>query len=361
MKIGMLGGGQLARMFALAAYPLDIEIVCIDPKPDTAAKKVTNVIQCSFDQFAVIDKHFYGVDCVSYETENLPIDCVEIIANNYPLCPNIKALRITQDRLYEKNFLRQLKIPVADFLPIDNRDDLKKAIEQFNFPVILKTRRSGYDGKGQMIIHNHRDADHAWEIFSSHLLIAEMLVPFTFEVSLISVRSHEGDVIFYPLILNEHKNGILRKSMAPYVDAVLQNYAEKYSVTILEALDYVGVMTIEFFCVNGTLIVNEIAPRVHNSGHWTIEGADTSQFENHLRAITKLPLGSTKPKGFSVMYNLLGRKQSMENFLKIPGLHYHWYGKLPAPMRKLGHLTLCADDEKTLAINESRIISSGLE
>ena len=345
MKLGILGGGQLAKMLANAAHPLGIEIICAEKTLDCSAKSHAKIIS---QDFSDIDLHFKHLDCVTYETENLHLDFVAPISNRYLLLPNLEALKITQDRLLEKNFLNELKIPTVRYESVETLDDLKKAVEKFNFPLILKTRKSGYDGKGQKIIRDWNDAKTGWEILSSYPLIAEAFISYDFEVSLISVRNKKGDILFYPLALNHHQDGILRISEAPFENPTLQTLAENYARLVLEKLNYVGVMTIEFFSKDSTLIANEIAPRVHNSGHWTIEGSDTSQFENHLRAILDLPLGSTRIKEFSTMINLLHKKPDVKRLLAIPGLHYHWYGKEERANRKLGHVTLGHPDREIL-------------
>jgi 5-(carboxyamino)imidazole ribonucleotide synthase len=349
VKIGVLGGGQLAKMLALAGYPLGIELICIDPAKECSAQQVTKVIRADFHDLDKINQAFAGVDCVTYETENLPYDEVKLIAEHYPLLPDTKALKITQDRLLEKNFLTELKIPTAQFRTINNWEDLQAAITELKFPLILKTRQSGYDGKGQWVITNEDDAHKAWHQKTTDALIVEAFVPYQFEASLIFARTKTGDIAFYPLILNQHEQGILRVSQAPFKDVALQKLAEEYALLISKELNYVGVMAIEFFCVNHQLMVNELAPRVHNSGHWTLEGAVTSQFENHLRAIAGYPLGSTEPTGFSTMINCIGREPTIENLLCIPGLHYHTYGKSPRANRKLGHITICANSVKKLS------------
>ncbi len=351
MKIGILGGGQLAKMLALAGYPLGINVICIDPALGCSATQVAKVVPSSFHDLEEISKHFHDVDCVTYETENLPYDAVLPIANRYQLVPGIQALKITQDRLYEKDFLNELHIPTAQYRQIDHWNDLQEAIAPLHFPLVLKTRRNGYDGKGQFVIANEADAKNAWEQAGSQLLIAEAFVPFQCEVSLVFARGHSSDVVFYPLTLNHHQQGILRYSQAPYLNTNLQTTAQNYAVAIAEKLNYIGVMAIEFFCINDSeLIVNEIAPRVHNSGHWTIEGAVTSQFENHMRAISGLPLGCTDTHGYSTMINCIGQEpNNLQAILSIPGLHYHTYGKSPRAHRKLGHITICAEDQQQLA------------
>lgn len=344
MKVGILGGGQLARMLAISAIPLDIEIICIDPNTNCSAKQVTRVMHCDLDDVDKIDEYFHNVDCITYETENLPIDSVNRLANKYKILPNIKALEITQDRLYEKNFFSELNIPTVEYFQVETWSQLKESIEKAHFPVVLKTRRNGYDGKGQIVIKNWDEAKKAWELMQEKSLIIEKFIPYNFEVSLISVRNSRGEILFYPLVLNKHKNGILRTSEAPYINMALQNEAQKYAVSILEKFNYIGVMTIEFFCLNDTIIANEIAPRVHNSGHWTIEGAKTSQFENHLRAIVGLPLESTEVKAYSLLVNLLGNVPDINNLLKkFPNLHFYDYQKSPRKNRKVGHLTFTSD------------------
>jgi 5-(carboxyamino)imidazole ribonucleotide synthase len=349
VKIGVLGGGQLAKMLALAGYPMGIEVVCIDPTPDCCAKQVTSVIHANFNDYAAIHKHFKDVLCVTYETENIPIDATLPIANDYKLLPTIDALKITQDRLYEKKFLAELTIPTVQYRQIDQPDDLRCSINELGFPLLLKTRRNGYDGKGQLVIKNDIDAKMAWEEASVKDLIIEAMVQFEFELSLLFARDSLGNMAFYPLTLNHHQHGILRVSEAPFLNHELKETAEQYAKLIAEKLNYVGVMAIEFFCVNGQLIVNELAPRVHNSGHWTIEGAVTSQFENHLRAIAGLPLGSAEARGFSTMINNIGNEPTnLKRLLTIPDLHFHTYGKSTRPNRKLGHITICAKNKHQL-------------
>ncbi len=350
MKIGILGGGQLAKMLALSAKKLGIEVICIDPALDCCASQVAPVIHADFHEVALINQAFQGISCVTYETENLPFEAVSAIAKMYPMMPDAEALSITQDRWLEKNFLKALSIPTTSYYPIDHWADLVDAMKALHFPLVLKTRLHGYDGKGQFIIQNEREASAVWGQTAKQGLIAESWVPYQFEVSLIVARSTSGEMVFYPLTKNNHQQGILRVSEAPYLDSKLQRMAEDHALKISEALHYAGILCIEFFCVNDQLIVNELAPRVHNSGHWTIEGAATSQFENHLRAITGLPLGPTTPHGFSVMLNCIGEEpHAMDRLTEIPGLSVHCYGKAPRPNRKVGHITICAPDEVELS------------
>lgn len=356
MKIGILGGGQLARMLALTAYPLGIEVVCVEPNQDCPAKKVTPVIHSDFSKTETIIKHFTQLDCVTFETENLPIEAIEKIAEHSLLRPSLQALKITQDRYLEKSFLNSLDIPTTPYVTIENWESLASSLKLFHYPAILKTRKNGYDGKGQKVISNEGDAKKAWSVMQRTSLILEKFIVFDCEVSVIAVRNQEGLMVFYPLVLNQHKNGILYISRAPYSNPIHTLQAQKYAKQIMEKLNYVGVMTIEFFCKDSNLIVNEIAPRVHNSGHWTIEGSETSQFENHLRAICGLPLGSTRQKNPVAMINLIGNRPDVGILLNILGLHYHWYDKIVLPNRKLGHLTLCAENENQLQKNINKAL-----
>lgn len=344
MKVGVLGGGQLAKMLAVPAQQLNVELVCVDPNEGSCASTVTNVVTASFDDHDSIDKAFADVDCVTFETENLPFAAVEAISKRFKLLPSLDALKVFQDRLLEKDYLNSAGIPTADYINVTSWED----IESFELPFIIKTRRSGYDGKGQAMVRNLEDAKKAWQELQGQDLIAEKFVPFDFEASIISARNTHGSTAFYPLTHNQHQNGILRLSKAPLDNAKLESLARQYATSLMEKINYVGVMAIEFFCVNDTLVANEVAPRVHNSGHWTIEGAETSQFENHIRAICGMPLGSTNAKGFSAMINIIGTQPDAYKLSAIPGAHYHWYGKEPRAGRKLGHLTLCAASEDEL-------------
>jgi 5-(carboxyamino)imidazole ribonucleotide synthase len=340
MKLGVLGGGQLAQMLTLAAYPLAIRTVCLDPNPLACSSDLTLVLQGDFSDQAVLDNFLKTVDVVTFETENIPLDCAKYVQQKKPLFPSLNALEVTQDRLHEKHFFQSMGVPTADFFPISTEEDLENAALKTGFPAILKTRRLGYDGKGQSVIQNHKELKEAFSNGKSHSLILEGFVSFDYEVSLIAVRSHEGHILFYPLIRNHHKSGILHHSEAPFFHNSLQNRAEAYATKILNEWNYVGVLTIEFFVSNNHLIANEMAPRVHNSGHWTLEGAHTSQFENHVRAVCGLPLGSTETIGQSFMLNLVGNVWTPQSGPQLPGLHYHLYGKEPRANRKLGHVTL---------------------
>ncbi len=339
MNLGILGGGQLARMLALAAYPLGIRTICIDPNPQACAQEVTRVVTADFTDQVALQNFINSVDVVTYETENIPLACANEVAQYRPLYPSADILNIAQDRLHEKIFFNSLQIPTPAFAEINSEKELENAVSSIGFPCVLKTRRLGYDGKGQMILKKTADITPAWQSLQNSPLILESFVPFEYEVSLIAVRNQEGEIRFYPLVLNHHTQGILRYSEAPLNASLLQEKAENYLRLILEKLNYIGVLAVEFFYDGQQLLANEMAPRVHNSGHWTIEGAQTSQFENHLRAIFNLPLGGVQPIGQSFMLNCIGEMPPLAS-INLPGTHYHIYGKKPQPERKLGHITL---------------------
>lgn len=343
-KIGILGAGQLARMLALAAYSLGITTLCLDPKGGTSANQVTEVITAEYTDKAQLDSFAQRVDLITYETENIPLQTAEFLSQHHTISPSSKALMAAQDRLQEKTLFQKLHIPTTRFISIDSLDDLEKSTRVLGFPCVLKTRMFGYDGKGQCVLRGSQDIDPAWQALGAQPLLLEEFVAFEKELSLVSVRGQEA-TLFYSLTQNEHDEGILRLSTAPYQDKVLQELAEAYSKEILDYLDYRGVLAIEFFCKEGRLIANEMAPRVHNSGHWTIEGAATSQFENHIRAIAGFPLGSTQSLGYSAMFNCIGTEPNIKEILSVPDVHYHAYNKSPEKGRKLAHFTLFHKEE----------------
>jgi 5-(carboxyamino)imidazole ribonucleotide synthase len=349
MKVGILGGGQLARMLALAAYPLGIHTFCFEPTPGTCANIVAlRVHNNGYQDHAALEKFARLMDVVTVETENIPLATAEFVAQFTDFNPSLKALAIGQERGKEKNLFRELNIATPNFVLINSLEDLKRAATEINLPAVLKTRRLGYDGKGQFILRNSNELELAWNTLNSSELILEEFIKFDRELSIIAVRSKNKEIKFYPLTENQHQAGILRLSLAPYQDEKLQTLAQEYAQKILEHFDYVGILTIELFQVGDKLLANEMAPRVHNSGHWTIEGADTSQFENHVRAICGLPLGDTTTRGYSAMLNCLGEMPACEKVLQIPGAHYHSYEKSAAPKRKVGHITVTAEDRHTL-------------
>ncbi len=345
--VGIIGAGQLARMLSLAAYPLGIKTHCLSFTDENPAAHVTKVTQCNENDLDAIARFTEAVDVVTIETENIPLAFAKKIAEKKHLYPFVDVLAIAQDRLQEKQLFRSLNIQTADFYAIDSLEALTHATQQLGFPCVLKTRFYGYDGKGQTIINCEKDIQQAWQQLGNHQLILESFIPFEQEVSLIAARNVKGQIAFYPLTRNEHQNGILRISQAPYKHP-LADLAHAHVTQLLSQLNYVGVFTVEFFVHNSQLIANECAPRVHNSGHWTIEGADTSQFEQHIRAVCDLPLGSTKARGFSLMHNCIGSMPLIEKILNIPGAHYHTYEKTPRVGRKVGHITLCGENKVDL-------------
>jgi 5-(carboxyamino)imidazole ribonucleotide synthase len=342
MHIGILGGGQLGRMLALAGYPLGLRFRFLDPSPAAPAGHLAELVVGGYDDRPTLDAFAAGLDVVTYEFESVPATAVRHLAERLPVYPPPAALEAAQERLREKTCFRDLGIPTAPFATVDGRADLETALARIGLPAVLKTRRFGYDGKGQQVVRTPADAAHAFAALAGVPLILEGFIPFRRELSILAVRGRGGATAFYPLVENHHQGGILRLSLAPAPDlaAGLQALAEDYARRVLEALDYVGVLAIEFFEHEGRLLANEMAPRVHNSGHWTIEGAATSQFANHLRAVAGWPLGETAAAGRSALVNLIGAVPPTEAVLAVPGAHLHLYGKAPAPGRKLGHVTL---------------------
>jgi 5-(carboxyamino)imidazole ribonucleotide synthase len=342
MKIGIIGAGQLGRMLALSGYPLGQEFLFLDPSPDAPGGHVGPILHGDFDDAAKLKELASKVDLITFDVENVPVDAIREIAKTTPFLPQPDALGTSQDRLAEKTLFRSLKIPTPEFHAVDSLADLENAVAKVGLPGILKTRRLGYDGRGQFRLRSPADVEAAWAALGSVPLIYEAFVNFGREVSVIGVRSTRGEIRIYPLSANTHEDGILRYSLAPYRNAGLQKQAETYLKRVFKRFDYAGILTIEFFVTKGRLIANEMAPRVHNSGHWTIEGAATSQFENHVRAILGLPLGSTAAIGHSGMVNFIGTMPQLEAVLSIPGAHFHGYGKAPRPNRKIGHCTVTA-------------------
>ena len=342
--IGVLGAGQLARMLALAGIPLGFKFIYVDPSHSSPASLLGEQIVAPFEDATALQKLADSSDLITYEFENIPVSVVRKLAQTRSVFPPPIALESSQDRLLEKQFFNQHGIDTAPFYPVDDQPSLEQAIAVLKLPLILKTRRFGYDGKGQFLVKSLEDAITAFNQLGQKGIIAEGFVKFDRELSCIAVRGIDGATFFYPLVENFHHEGILRLSLAPaQVHATDLNLQASAQVgRILQALDYVGILAVEFFEKEGRLIANEMAPRVHNSGHWTIEGAETSQFENHIRAVAGLPLGDPKPRGFSAMINIIGSMPDATKVLQIPGAHLHDYGKEPRAGRKLGHLTIRA-------------------
>jgi 5-(carboxyamino)imidazole ribonucleotide synthase len=355
VTLGILGGGQLGYMLALAGYPLGLHFRFLDPSPEAPVGRIAQRVTADYSDHAALEKFANGLELVTYEFENVPVAAAEFLAGRVPVYPPPPALEAAQDRLAEKTLFRNLGVATTDFLSVAKPGEFDAAIKQLGLPAVLKTCRMGYDGKGQWILHTTDEVLKAKAELPKVSLILERFVPFTRELSVLAVRSRKGETAFYPLVENHHRGGILRLSLAPapLLDPPIQRAAEDIARRILESLKYVGVLAIEFFEHQGRLLANEMAPRVHNSGHWTIEGAVTSQFENHLRAVIGFPLGSTGPAGHCAMINLIGDLPEASDVLAVPDAHLHLYGKAPRPGRKLGHVTVCAASPERLALRLS--------
>ncbi|BCW96659.1 MAG: 5-(carboxyamino)imidazole ribonucleotide synthase [Fimbriimonadales bacterium] len=348
MEVGVLGGGQLGRMLALAGYPLGVRCIVYDPAPDACAGQVAPHLCAPFDDADALVQFAKGKQVITYEFENVPVATARLLEAHAPVRPTPRALELFQDRLLEKQFLYAVGIPTPAFAPVDP-DHPDRALSEVGCPCVVKTRRGGYDGKGQIVAHTPDEYLRAVAQLGSQPLIVEAFAPFEREVSVIGVRGRNGETRVYPLVENHHRDGILRLSIAPAPDSdALLPLARGYIERLTAALDYVGVLALELFQVGNQLLANEVAPRVHNSGHWTIEGAHTSQFENHLRAILGLPLGGMAARGVCAMVNLIGAIPPLEPILRIEGAHLHLYGKSPRAGRKVGHITLCADGYASL-------------
>lgn len=354
MKVGILGAGQLARMIALAGYPLGLDFIFLDPSIDSCANKLGEHLHGDYSEPILLAQLAERADVVTYEFENVPAQVANYLADHTKVYPPARALEVAQDRWVEKNFFQELGIPTAKFAVVDCYDDLEQAMATLRYPAILKTRTQGYDGKGQSLLKSDADLKAAWQSVQGLPAIVEAFVPFGREVSIIAARSVSGSVVFYPLSENLHKGGILRIAESRANDP-MQAQAEDYISRLLNALDYVGVMALELFDMDGELIANEFAPRVHNSGHWTIEGSETSQFENHLRAILDLPLGSTQPVGKAAMVNFVGGLPKIEDVMAIGHAHLHLYDKSPRKGRKVAHATVCSIGDEQFKASLSKL------
>jgi 5-(carboxyamino)imidazole ribonucleotide synthase len=357
VTIGILGGGQLGYMLALAGYPLGLHFRFLDPSPEAPVGRIAQRVTADYTDQAALEKFSSGLKLVTYEFENVPVEAANFLAERVPVYPPPAALETAQDRLAEKNLFRKLGVTTAEFATVSNPVELDAALKTLGLPAVLKTSRMGYDGKGQWILRTAQDVAKAKSEMPPVKLILERFVPFSRELSVLAVRSRNGETAIYPLVENHHRSGILRLSIAPAprLDPPIQRAAENVAHRVLESLKYVGVLAIEFFEHQGELLANEMAPRVHNSGHWTIEGAVTSQFENHLRAVLGLPLGSTGPAGHCAMLNLIGDLPESAEVLAVPDAHLHLYGKSSRPGRKLGHVTLRAASPERLALRLSEL------
>jgi 5-(carboxyamino)imidazole ribonucleotide synthase len=327
-------------MLALAGYPMGVRCVFLDRSADASGAQVAPIIVGDLQDPKKLAQLAARSDVVTFDWENISGSALAPLRHMVAVRPPRTALQVSQDRIREKALFVKLKIPVAPHAAVDGARQLSRAVLELGAPGVLKTRRLGYDGKGQFLLRTARDVDAAWAALGGAGLIYEKFQPFSREVSLVAARSARGDIVFYPLSSNTHGNGVLRFGVAPFASARLERTAQRYMRRVMQALSYVGVLAIEFFVVAGRLIANEMAPRVHNSGHWTIEGCATSQFQNHLRAICDLPLGSTRALGHTAMINFLGTMPDKEALMAIDGLTYHDYGKQARPGRKVGHCTI---------------------
>ena len=339
-RVGIVGAGQLGRMLALAGYPIGVRCLFLDRSDDTPGAQVAPSLIGELEDPTLLAQLAARSDVVTFDWENISGAALEPLEKITRVRPPRAALQASQDRLAEKALFTRLKIPVAAHAAVGTLEELHRAADKIGLPGVLKTRRLGYDGKGQFVLRAPADVQRAWDAIGGADLIYEKFQNFSREVSLIGARSAAGRTVFYPLSANTHGGGILRYSVAPFSNAALERAARIYLQRVMHALDYIGVLTIEFFVVKGRLVANEMAPRVHNSGHWSIEGCVTSQFENHLRAVCDMPLGSTRALGATAMINFLGVMPQRERLLAIDGLAYHDYGKTPRPGRKLGHCTI---------------------
>ena len=339
-RVGIVGAGQLGRMLALSGYPLGVRCLFLDRGIDTPGAQVAPSLIGELEDSALLAELAARSDVVTFDWENISGAALEPLEKITRVRPPRAALEVSQDRLAEKALFTRLKIPVAAHAAVASREELLRAARNIGLPGVLKTRRLGYDGKGQFVLRTLEDVELGWAAIGGADLIYEKFQDFSREFSLVGARSAAGKTVFYPLSANVHAGGILRYSVAPFSNAKLEHSARACLKRVMSALDYVGVLTIEFFVVQGRLVANEMAPRVHNSGHWTIEGCVTSQFENHLRAVCDMPLGSTRALGHTAMINFLGLMPQRERLLALEGLAYHDYGKTPRPGRKLGHCTI---------------------
>lgn len=343
--LGILGGGQLGRMLALAAAPLGVRCRAWDPSPSACAGDVCELVTAEWDDAAALERFCDGVDAITCEFENVPVDLLKACGERATLAPGARSFAVASDRLDEKQFLEGQGVPVAAHRPVDDAASLRDAVEALGLPAVLKTRRFGYDGKGQTVLRSADDVEQIARELDNRPRILEAMVDFECELSTVAVRNRDGEVRAFPLVRNEHRGGILYETTAPAgVANELEESGRAHAVRVLGALDHVGVLTIEWFLCDGRLIGNEIAPRVHNSGHWTIDGAWCGQFEQHVRAVMGLPLGRIDVRTPSVMLNLVGGAPDTGAVLAAQGARLHDYAKSPRPGRKIGHVTCLMGD-----------------
>jgi len=350
MRLAILGGGQLARMLSIAARRLDVEPWVVTPDPRAPAAPFARLVVGPLDDpWSWVSVSL--CDAATAELDHAPPAALSWLGEWMPTRPGTAAVAIAGDRLREKRFFRELGIPTAPFAPVDTLAGLDRAVRRVGLPALLKTRCGGYDGLGQALVREAGEAQAAWRALDERPALLEGVVPFSREISVLAVRGQDGEVRFWSPVENHHEGGILRTSRAlePGEDAELERRGQQAVRTILSALDYVGVLAVELFDVGGELWANEMACRVHNSGHWTDVGAATSQFENHVRAVLGLPLGDTSSRGPAAMVNLVGTLPPPADLAAVPGAHVHLYDKAPRPGRKLGHVSVRAESGAELA------------
>lgn len=354
--LGILGGGQLGRMLAFAARSLGIDVTVLDPDPESPARAAARHILAEYDDESALAE-LSKCDVITFEFENVPEKSAAHLAKNRAVFPPTDALRVAQDRWTEKLAFQSLGISTPRFLQVNSLEDAQEAFSQLG-PIVLKTRRFGYDGKGQAVVRSLDELEPGFLRLGGAPAIAEELIPFQRELSIIAVRDQKGKIVTYPLIENTHREGILRKSVAPalHVSAAIAEQASGAVSRLLEHLGYVGVLCLELFDVGDRLLANEFAPRVHNSGHYSIEGSVTSQFENHIRAVVGLPLGSAAPRAPSVMVNLIAHVPNKSALLALPDCHLHDYEKAPREGRKVGHVT-CLGETPEEAEERANLVS----
>ena len=357
MKIGVLGAGQLGRMLALSGYPLNHQFG-FTAKSNNDPSSLLGVVFNEQEADNSAESLINFADVITYESENTDVEIIRNISKSVEVFPGEKSLFISQHRGREKSLFNKLNIPCASYQTVNSLSGLILAVKNIGLPAILKTATDGYDGKGQFVILTDDQISDAWSSMNGVESILEGYVNFKRELSLIAVRGIDNDHKYYPLVENKHHNGILRMTNAPAenIDKELQETAEYYMRTLLDELNHVGVLTIELFETEQGLVANEIAPRVHNSGHWSIEGARTSQFENHVRAITGMPLGDTSAlHPFCTMINIIGNIDDVDEVLVMPNAHLHLYDKEEREGRKLGHITITAKSKDELNSNINQL------
>ncbi|MDE2127849.1 MAG: 5-(carboxyamino)imidazole ribonucleotide synthase [Armatimonadetes bacterium] len=350
MKIGILGAGQLGRMLALAGLPLGMEFRFFDPEPQATAGKLAPLVSADWRDRDALHRFAEGVDAVTLEFENVPVETALLLAEATPVYPPPAALAVAQDRLNEKRLFQQCGIPTPQFAPANSLAELKEALEITGLPAVAKTRRLGYDGKGQMVLRDMSQAEACWAELGGQPLVIEQFVPFLRELSQVVARGHDGSIADWSITRNVHREGMLRLSEAGPETAAgtTSDTAREYASRLAVHLEYRGVLALEMFQTEQGLMANEIAPRVHNSGHWTQDGAETCQFENHLRAVAGWPMGDCSRRSFSAMVNLIGAVPAPQDVLRCAGAHLHLYGKSARPGRKLGHINVTAESAVAL-------------